>query len=300
MDKFPVRNDGWCLLHARIIQQADSRSFEGLVSACHSGKLFASVTISRFNFDKPMKLRPITTALVLGKQAILFLLVGLSVWGATARAVAPSRIPLAGPWRFEIAGADANAFTRELTGTIRLPGTMDDAGLGEKNKAEPDLSGPYRTYNHVGPAWYQRDIEIPAAWQGQHITLLLERVRWTTRVWLDDKPLGMQDSLIAPHLYELGTAATPGRHRLTICVDNSVKINLGPIVSALAGGVPGNMNGIIGRIELAATPPVWIADVQVYPDVDKKPVQTRFVKFEAIRGFGDGPQANLAEIDLLK
>ena len=217
-----------------------------------------------------MKIPPITTALVLGKQAMLFLLVGVSVWGATAGAAASSRIALAGSWRFEIAGADANAYTRELRGAIRLPGTMDDAELGVKNKTKPDLSGPYRTYNHVGPAWYQRDIEIPAAWQGQHITLLLERVRWTTRVWLDDKPLGMQDSLIAPHLYELGSAVTPGRHRLTICVDNSVKINLGPIVSALAGGVPGNMNGIIGRIELAATPPVWIADVQVYPDVDKK------------------------------
>ena len=43
-----------------------------------------------------------------------------------------------------------------------------------------------------------------------------------------------------------------------------------PFVSALFGGTWGNMNGIIGRIELAATPPVWIDDVQVYPDVDKK------------------------------
>ncbi|MEI6177422.1 MAG: hypothetical protein WCS43_11070, partial [Verrucomicrobiota bacterium] len=36
------------------------------------------------------------------------------------------------------------------------------------------------------------------------------------------------------------------------------------------GGTLGNMNGIVGRIELAATPPVWLDDVQVYPDVDKK------------------------------
>jgi hypothetical protein len=62
----------------------------------------------------------------------------------------------------------------------------------------------------------------------------------------------------------------PGKHQLTICVDNTVRINLGQFVSALFGGTWGNLNGIIGRLELAATPPVWIEDVQVYPDVDKK------------------------------
>ena len=62
----------------------------------------------------------------------------------------------------------------------------------------------------------------------------------------------------------------PGRHRLTICVDNSVKYNLGRFVSALFGGTWGNMNGIIGRIELGATPPVWIDDVQVYPNITTK------------------------------
>jgi len=92
-------------------------------------------------------------------------------------------------------------------------------------------------------------------------------------VWLDDKCIGSQDSLIAPHVYDFGTGITPGKHRLTICVDNTVKINLGKFVSALFGGTWGNMNGIVGRIELAATPPVWIDDVQVYPDVDKKLVR---------------------------
>ncbi|MCF7674255.1 MAG: hypothetical protein K9N23_09995 [Akkermansiaceae bacterium] len=46
-----------------------------------------------------------------------------------------------------------------------------------------------------------------------------------------------------------------------------MKIDLGQFVSALYGGTLGNMNGIVGRIELAATPPVWLDDVQVYPNV---------------------------------
>jgi len=147
---------------------------------------------------------------------------------------------------------------------------MDDAGLGPKNTKPPTLAGPYRLYDYAGPAWYQREIEIPAAWAGKRVSLFLERCRWVTSVWLDDRFIGTQDSLIAPHVYDFGIGLAPGKHRLTICVDNTVKLDLGPFVSALFGGTPGNMNGIIGRIELASTPPVWIDDVQVYPDPDKQ------------------------------
>jgi hypothetical protein len=180
-------------------------------------------------------------------------------------------LSLAGEWRFDIAGASSENCPAELSQKIHLPGTMDDAGLGPKlANRNGVLAGPYRLYDYAGPAWYQRDIEIPESWREKRVTLCLERCRWVTTVWLDDKRIGSQDSLIAPHVYEFGTGIAPGKHRLTICVDNTVKINLGDFVSAMFGGTWGNMNGIVGRIELAATPPVWIDDVQVYPDVDKK------------------------------
>ncbi|HWW03214.1 MAG TPA: discoidin domain-containing protein [Candidatus Acidoferrum sp.] len=193
-----------------------------------------------------------------------------SVTFAVARAEQP--VSLAGQWRFEIAGTNAQGFNRELPGTIHLPGTIDDAGLGPRNTKPPTLEGPYRLYDYAGPAWYQRDIEIPASWQGQRVTLFLERVRWVTQVWLDSKFIGHQDSLIAPHCYDFGTGVSPGKHRLTICVDNTVKLDLGRFVSALFGGTWGNMNGIIGRIELGATPPVWLDDLQVYPYLATKTV----------------------------
>ena len=188
---------------------------------------------------------------------------------------------LAGSWRFQIAGADAGLFAAALPGDtkIRLPGTMDDAGLGPKNTKPPTLEGPYRVHDYAGPAWYQREIEIPADWtgkmgksgrSGKRVTLFLERCRWVTTVWLDDKRIGSQDSLITPHVYDLGANLKPGKHRLTLCVDNSLKFVLGKFVSALFGGTWGNMNGVIGRIELQATPPVWIDDVQVYPNLAKK------------------------------
>lgn len=206
-----------------------------------------------------------------------------------ASAPAQEPVSLAGQWRFEIAAADANAFARDLPGTIRLPGTMDDAGLGPRNTKPPTLEGPHRNFDYAGPAWYQRDIEIPAAWQGKRVTLFLERCRWVTTVWLDDKRIGSQDSLIAPHVYDLGLGVAPGKHRLTLCVDNTVKLNLGRFVSALYGGTWGNMNGIVGRIELAATPPVWIDDAQVYPNVAKKTALVKVRIGNATGREGSGP-----------
>jgi len=196
------------------------------------------------------------------------ILSSLCLAASAAKASAQS-VSLAGDWRFEVGGTGTDAYQRDLAGSIHLPGTMDDAGLGPKNTKPPTLAGPYRLHDYAGPAWYQRDIEIPDEWKGERVTLFLERCRWVTTVWLDGQCIGSQDSLIAPHVFDFGTGLAPGKHRLTILVDNTVKIDLGPFVSVILGGTWGNMNGIVGRIELSATPPVWIDDVQVYPDVDK-------------------------------
>jgi len=205
------------------------------------------------------------------EKCVAFALVLLSL---TDVMVAGNAVDLSGKWRFAIDqstnGVAGEWFKKDLAETIKLPGTIDDAGLGPTNTAKATLSGPRRVRDYAGPAWYQRDIDVPAKWQGKRVTLLLERCRWVTTIWLDDKKIGSQDSLISPHFYDLGTAVAPGKHRLTICVDNTVKIKLGVFVSALFGGTPGNMNGITGRIELGATPPVWLDDVQVYPNVGKK------------------------------
>jgi hypothetical protein len=204
-------------------------------------------------------------------------------------------VSLAGEWAFRLdpdkKGVEEKWFGAALPGRIKLPGTIDDAGLGPKNSKPPTLAGPYRIYDYAGPAWYQRDIEIPQAWQGKRVTLLLERCRWVTTVWLDEKRIGSEDSLIAPHVYDFGAGVTPGKHRLTICVDNTVKLNLGKFVSALFGGTWGNMNGIVGRIELASTPPVWIDDVQVYPNVAKKTALVKVRIGNATGKDGRGPLA---------
>jgi beta-galactosidase/beta-glucuronidase len=109
----------------------------------------------------------------------------LPVW-ADARS---KHVSLSGEWAFRLdpkqEGLAQEWFATALPGRIKLPGTTDEAKLGIANTAKPTLMGLYRPNSYAGPAWYQREIEIPAAWAGKRITLLLERVHWETRVWID-------------------------------------------------------------------------------------------------------------------
>jgi hypothetical protein len=196
---------------------------------------------------------------------------------------------LGGDWAFQLdqnkAGLRERWFSKELTDEITLPGSTDEAGFG--TKSEPDPVRLTREHRYVGPAWYQKTIEIPESWQGKHVELLLERAMWETRVWLDDHYLGMQDSLCVPHRFALSDFLMPGKHRLTLRIDNRLKINVGhePNGDPQRGGwarmwamslteeSQGNWNGVIGRIELQASDPVWVERVETHPDLDKK--QTR-------------------------
>ena len=134
-------------------------------------------------------------------------------------------LSLAGQWRFSLdtnqEGVQKEYFNREFSERIELPGSTDQAHFGTRNSGKPSLDGLFRLNLYEGPAWYQRDIEIPRAWRGKQVVLFLERSHWDSRVWMDSLYIGTQDSLIAPHVYYLGTNLAPGRHRLTICVDNT-------------------------------------------------------------------------------
>jgi hypothetical protein len=195
-------------------------------------------------------------------------------------APAPDSVSLAGTWRFQLdpdaTGVGAKWFATELPGKIQLPGSTDQAKVSPPNTAKPNLDGLYRLYPYAGQAWYQRDLEIPANWSGKHVRLFIERAHWDTQAWLDDRPLGKQDSLISPHVYDLGSDLTIGKHRLTICVDNRLKYDLGRFVSIHYEGTQTSWNGMVGRIELEAMDPIAIDDVQIYPDVDRKSARIQF------------------------
>jgi len=177
-------------------------------------------------------------------------------------------ISLEGKWKSqpdpENVGLSERWFDKVLRETIELPGSCEQQGFGVKT-AIPEDHRLTREIKYEGRAWYQKVIEIPSSWEGKRLELFLERCHWESSVWLDGKPYGMKNSLSVPHIYDLGSIAK-GHHTLTICIDNTYKLPIGLWGFALSEDTQGNWNGIIGRMEVRATDPVWIRDVQVYPD----------------------------------
>jgi hypothetical protein len=170
------------------------------------------------------------------------------------------------------AGAEGGLLS--LDDTVALPGTTETNGKGPI-RDDPAVDRLSRPRYWVAPAWYQRDVEIPAGWRGKRITLLLERAKHT-QVWIDGTLAGSQDSLSAPHVFDLSRLLAPGRHALTVLVDNSKLPPVGPS-HAVDERTQSNWNGLLGRLELRATDPVWIEDVQAYPDVTGRQARVRAV-----------------------
>ena len=214
------------------------------------------------------------------------LLLGETLSGSVS-ATSPSKA-LDGEWSFSLdeknEGIKDQWFTRDLSDRIKLPGSTDQAGKGfplpdtvdnsQKSAqrfidpaiADKHLVGLSRPVVYTGPAWYERTIVIPATWKSKHVSLFLERCLWQTQVWVDSQPFGSQDSLSAPHIYDLGPL-NPGHHRLVIRVDNSNIHQYTDNTHAYSEMTQTIWNGIVGEISLRANHPVAIQGVQVYPDL---------------------------------
>jgi hypothetical protein len=211
-----------------------------------------------------------------------------------------NEISLAGQWRFALdrdnTGETDKLFARDLPLQARLPGSMHEQGLGDPPSAQTKWTAgigaqflnraPWNSYAkdddfktpfwltplryYVGPAWYQRDVEIPATWAGKRIVLTLERPHWESTVWVDETKIGTENSLGTAHQHDVTQAMTPGKHRLTIRIDNTVKIRVGNDAHSVSDQTQGNWNGIVGAITVSATDKIWLDDMQVYPSIQGK------------------------------
>jgi hypothetical protein len=177
-------------------------------------------------------------------------------------------LDLSGKWGFRLdnenSGLQEEWFRQDFEESVQLPGTTDEnqKGVFKDERRDDRLS---RIWHWVGPAWYQKEVEIPADWKDKHISLYLERTKDVV-VWFDDNPAGGGNSLSAPHIYDLTGIATPGKHTVTILVDNSKLPPVGP-AHAVDERTQTNWNGIVGRIELQASCKLHIEEIRVYPDI---------------------------------
>lgn len=216
-------------------------------------------------------------------------------------------IRLEGNWYFQIdrndEGITQKWFNKNLSETIHLPGSMAENLKGDEITLKTKWTGsiydssfyfvprlkkfrqpgnihiPFwltPAKHYVGVAWYQKEVNIPKNWKGQRILLHLERAHIETRVWVNDQEVGLKNSLVAPHVYDLSAYLLPGKQRISIRIDNRIKeINVGPDSHSITDHTQGNWNGIIGKMALESGSPVYIDDVQIFPDINARKVRVK-------------------------
>lgn len=184
-------------------------------------------------------------------------------------------IDLQGVWKFELDSLDVGEseewYGKLLTDEINLPGTTDTNKKGFLNGQYDETTYLSREYFYKGKAWYQREIDIPESWQGRVLKLILERTK-PTRIWIDNTFVGTSKNISTKQSYDLTEKLTPGKHTITIMVDNgeSVPRQILSNSHAYTESTQTNWNGIIGDMRIEATSPFYIQDIQVYPDAKAK------------------------------
>jgi hypothetical protein len=216
-------------------------------------------------------------------------------------------ISLSGKWSFQLdsldKGIEQQWYSRQLSGQILLPGSLTTNNIGNDISVKTLWTGdiidsswfkkaeyaPYRKPGNIkvpfwlqpvkyykGAAWYQKTVDIPSSWKDKYIELFIERSHWETTVWIDNKQIGMQNSLATPHVFDLSKVLSTGKHQITVRIDNRIKdIAFGVNSHSISDHTQGNWNGMIGKLALEAKPPVYIKNVQLYPDLKKHQVVAR-------------------------
>ncbi len=186
-------------------------------------------------------------------------------------------IILDGQWQFALdtakAGIEERWYAGNLSEEVTLPGTLDENAKGIPNTNRHETMRLSRELMYEGMAWYRREVTIPEGWKGKVIRLVMERTK-PAQVWVDTTFAGKSDDILTEQVYDLSVLLTPGKHSLTIMVNNGR--------GSVPGGITGshawtehtqsNWNGIIGKICLEAANVVHIGKLQVYPDIEKKEI----------------------------
>ena len=150
--------------------------------------------------------------------------------------------------------------------TISLPGTTSYAKKGKRNE-NIEVSCLTDEYKFEGHAWFSKEIEIIDEISSKNCLLYLERTRVTT-VWIDGVEIGTQNSLSTPHIYDLTSSLSSGKHKITILVDNTNYPTKGGHLTS--PDTQTNWNGITGKMELRIYGEAYLNDIQVYPNSKEK------------------------------
>jgi hypothetical protein len=204
-------------------------------------------------------------------------------------------ILLEGTWQFALdtagVGISEKWYVHTLPDSVKLPGTLDENFKGILNTNRMETMRLSREMMYAGMAWYQKEIIIPESWKDQNIRLMMERTK-PTQVWVDTVFSGNSTDILTAQYYDLSKLLTPGKHIITILVNNGNNSVPRGITGSHAWTehTQSNWNGIIGNFLLEATDPTRINAIQVCPDIDKKNI---LVKIKIYRNEGGPDKADL-------
>jgi len=214
-----------------------------------------------------LNLSPIMKTLPTTMLSGLFSLVAFS-------SMASETLDLSGEWKLALdpndSGLAAGPATWNFPDTIQLPGTLTLAGKGNPLTRQPTLDKQtlqelHQRHSYIGPAWYQREVEIPAGWADKDIILELERVIWQSRLWINGSEAGVGDSLSTPHRFVLSNKINPGSNTLTLRIDNREQLPIG-IGHAYTNATQTIWNGVVGKFVLTAVPKARIDHLRLRSD----------------------------------
>lgn len=239
------------------------------------------------------------------KRLIGFFIVLVFAISACKQADLPE-LNLAGEWNYKLdrqeTGEKEKWYNINFSDKILLPGALRDYNIGDEPTLKTDWTGSiydsswyfnpamekYRQPGSVkfpfwltpvkhykGIAWFQKEVEISASWEGKDIIVFLERPHWQTTVWIDSLEIGSDNSLSSPHRFVIPAATvSAGKHKLTIKVDNAIRdIDPGVNSSSLTDHTQGNWNGLVGALKMYPVSNVRIDKLKLIPSLANKSIQ---------------------------
>lgn len=218
-------------------------------------------------------------------------------------------INLSGNWAYKLdkknIGLKEKWQTLKFKDTIKLPSSLRDKNIGdtptlttewtgsiydstwyfnpalEKYRKKDSLKFPFwltPNKHYVGAAWYQKEIIIPENWKNKTIALELERPHWQTKVWIDTMLIGSQNSLSVPHSFISVNSIKPGKHTLTIRVDNAIRdLDVGINSHSISDHTQGNWNGMVGNIMLSSKNEYHINQLKITPNLKNKNIEAKII-----------------------
>ena len=211
------------------------------------------------------------------KRICVMMMLTMMVWPAFSQENYREYLPLSGTWGLML-DPDATVKPNDVfNDRIMLPGTTDTNGKGNALTRKDETTHLSRLFSYVGRAWYKKTVEIPTSWKKKRILMHLERTKPTT-VYVDNSLVGSAKEISTPQIYDLTAFLKPGKHIITIMVDNSEKALPKQILSnshACTEDTQTNWNGILGNMSLEALNDLYIDKLQVKARAAEKEMETK-------------------------